>query len=58
MIAFVRHGETPPNRAGLLLGRSDVALTVVSGETRLYANLLLRIGVVWPAGHDERTEAP
>lgn len=27
MIAFVRHGETPPNRAGLLLGRSDVALT-------------------------------
>jgi broad specificity phosphatase PhoE len=27
VIAFVRHGETPPNRAGLLLGRSDVALT-------------------------------
>lgn len=27
MIAFVRHGETPPNRAGLLLGRSDVVLT-------------------------------
>ena len=27
MIAFVRHGETPPNRAGLLLGRSDAALT-------------------------------
>ena len=27
MIAFVRHGETPPNRAGLLLGRGDVALT-------------------------------
>lgn len=37
---------------------SDVALTVVSGETRLYANLLLRIGVVWPEGHDERTEGP
>jgi broad specificity phosphatase PhoE len=27
VIAFVRHGETPPNRAGLLLGRNDVALT-------------------------------
>ncbi|HMG26733.1 MAG TPA: histidine phosphatase family protein [Acidimicrobiia bacterium] len=27
MIAFVRHGETPPNRVGLLLGRSDAALT-------------------------------
>jgi broad specificity phosphatase PhoE len=27
MIAFVRHGETPPNRAGLLLGRTDAALT-------------------------------
>ncbi|HEY4397790.1 MAG TPA: histidine phosphatase family protein, partial [Acidimicrobiia bacterium] len=27
VIAFVRHGETAPNRAGLLLGRSDAALT-------------------------------
>jgi L-fucose mutarotase len=36
---------------------ADVAVTVVSGETRLYANLLLRIGVVWPKGHDEGTEA-
>jgi alpha-ribazole phosphatase len=27
VIAFVRHGETPPNRAGLLLGRTDAALT-------------------------------
>jgi len=27
VIAFVRHGETPPNRAGLLLGRSDAALS-------------------------------
>ena len=27
MIAFVRHGETTPNRDGLLLGRSDVELT-------------------------------
>jgi broad specificity phosphatase PhoE len=27
VIAFVRHGETPPNRDGLLLGRSDAALT-------------------------------
>jgi broad specificity phosphatase PhoE len=27
VIAFARHGETPPNRAGLLLGRSDAALT-------------------------------
>jgi L-fucose mutarotase len=37
---------------------ADVALTVVSGETRLYANLLLRIGVVRPEHHDEGTEAP
>jgi L-fucose mutarotase len=37
---------------------SDVAVTVVSGETRLYANVLLRIGVVWPERHDEGTEAP
>jgi len=34
---------------------SDVAVTVVSGETRLYANLLLRIGVVRPQG-EERTK--
>lgn len=27
MIVFVRHGETVPNRAGLLLGRSDPVLT-------------------------------
>ena len=27
MIVFVRHGETAPNRDGLLLGRSDVELT-------------------------------
>jgi probable phosphoglycerate mutase len=27
VITFVRHGETPPNRAGLLLGRSDAVLT-------------------------------
>jgi broad specificity phosphatase PhoE len=27
VIAFVRHGETPPNRDGLLLGRGNVALT-------------------------------
>jgi len=37
---------------------TDVAVTVVSGETRLYANLLLRIGVVWPAGRDESEETP
>jgi len=37
--------------------KGDVALTVVSGETRLYANLLLRIGVVWPDGTDESKEA-
>jgi L-fucose mutarotase len=35
---------------------SDVAVTVVTGETRLYANLLVRIGVVWPQGRDEGTE--
>jgi L-fucose mutarotase len=35
----------------------DVALTVVSGETRLYANLLLRIGVVHPGAPDESKEA-
>jgi broad specificity phosphatase PhoE len=27
MIVFVRHGETPPNREGLLLGRADPPLT-------------------------------
>jgi alpha-ribazole phosphatase len=27
VIAFVRHGETPPNRDGLLLGRSNAPLT-------------------------------
>jgi broad specificity phosphatase PhoE len=27
MIVFVRHGETPPNREGLLLGRADPFLT-------------------------------
>ena len=27
MIVFVRHGETPPNREGLLLGREDPPLT-------------------------------
>ena len=27
MIVFVRHGETAPNRQGLLLGRADPALT-------------------------------
>lgn len=27
MIVFVRHGETPPNRDGLVLGRSDPELT-------------------------------
>jgi broad specificity phosphatase PhoE len=27
MIVFVRHGETPPNRKGLLLGRADPPLT-------------------------------
>ncbi len=27
MIVFVRHGETPPNREGLLLGRNDPELT-------------------------------
>jgi broad specificity phosphatase PhoE len=27
MIVFVRHGETPPNREGLLLGRADPSLT-------------------------------
>jgi broad specificity phosphatase PhoE len=27
VIAFVRHGETPPNRDGLVLGRADPGLT-------------------------------
>jgi broad specificity phosphatase PhoE len=27
VIVFVRHGETPPNRSGLLLGRFDPSLT-------------------------------
>jgi broad specificity phosphatase PhoE len=32
VIAFVRHGETPPNRAGLLLGRGDPVLTDAGRE--------------------------
>jgi broad specificity phosphatase PhoE len=39
VIAFVRHGETPPNRDGLLLGRSDAALTA---RGRTQAELLAR----------------
>lgn len=46
MIAFVRHGETPPNRDGLLLGRSDAALTA-RGRTQaeLLARTLAGLGV-------------
>ena len=32
MIAFVRHGETEPNRTGVLLGRADPALTELGRE--------------------------
>ncbi len=31
-------------------GEEDVALTIATGEQRIYANLLLTIGVVMPAG--------
>ena len=32
MLLLVRHGETPPNRQGVLLGRADPALTDVGHE--------------------------
>ena len=32
MIAFVRHGETEPNRSGVLLGRADPSLTATGRE--------------------------
>lgn len=32
MIAFVRHGETEPNRSGVLLGRADPPLTATGRE--------------------------
>jgi broad specificity phosphatase PhoE len=32
MLLIVRHGETPPNRQGLILGRSDPSLTDVGHE--------------------------
>ncbi len=32
MIVFVRHGQTAPNRAGVLLGRSDPPLTELGKE--------------------------
>jgi broad specificity phosphatase PhoE len=32
VLLLVRHGETPPNRAGLLLGRADVALSEFGRE--------------------------
>jgi broad specificity phosphatase PhoE len=32
VIVFVRHGETEPNRAGVLLGRADPALTATGRE--------------------------
>jgi broad specificity phosphatase PhoE len=32
MLLLVRHGETPPNRRGLLLGRADPSLTDVGHE--------------------------
>ena len=41
MLLLVRHGETPPNRRGLLLGRADPSLTDVGREQarRLAATL-------------------
>jgi broad specificity phosphatase PhoE len=41
MIVFVRHGQTAPNRAGVLLGRSDPPLTSLGEEqsTRVAAVL-------------------
>ena len=32
MLLLVRHGETPPNRRGLMLGRADPSLTDVGQE--------------------------
>ena len=40
MLLLVRHGETLPNRQGLLLGRADVALT---DRGREHARQLARI---------------
>lgn len=40
MIVFARHGETPPNRDGLVLGRSDPELT---GEGRRQAARLAEL---------------
>jgi probable phosphoglycerate mutase len=46
VIAFVRHGETPPNRAGLLIGRSDAALTPHGrGQAERLAKHLAGLGV-------------
>jgi broad specificity phosphatase PhoE len=39
LIAFVRHGQTPPNRDGLMLGRDDPGLT---DEGRLQSQQLAR----------------
>ncbi len=46
MIAFVRHGETPPNRAGLLLGRGNPSLTEAGREQA--QQLAARLGALAP----------
>jgi broad specificity phosphatase PhoE len=41
MLLIVRHGETPPNRQGLLLGRADPSLTETGeGQARQLASWL------------------
>jgi broad specificity phosphatase PhoE len=41
MLLIVRHGETPPNRQGLLLGRADPSLTETGeGQARQFARWL------------------
>ncbi|HUF84856.1 MAG TPA: histidine phosphatase family protein [Acidimicrobiia bacterium] len=47
MIVFVRHGQTAPNRAGLLLGRSDPSLTDVG--RRQADRLATRLGELVPS---------
>ena len=63
MIHFVRHGETAPNREGLLLGRSDPPLTDRGREqadelAQLLADLEPVAVLTSPLGRARATAAP
>ena len=63
MILFVRHGETAPNRKGLLLGRSDPPLTDRGREqadelAQRLAALEPRAVLSSPLGRAQATAAP